>query len=58
MRLLKMLYLLEVGTEPDAATSEYTVDWEIFTIKIIRIENFCGVKFSRFVQSAKFFFYG
>ena len=27
----------------------YTVDWEIFVLKIIRVKNFRGVKFSRFL---------
>ena len=25
-----------------------TVDWEIFTLEIICVKNFCGVKFLRF----------
>ena len=32
-----------------------TVDWEIFTLKIIRIKYFCGVIFSWFVQSTNGF---
>ena len=28
-----------------------TVDWEMFTLKIIRVINFCGVKFSRYAPS-------
>ena len=32
-----------------------TVDWEIFTLKIIRVKNFRVDKFSRFVRSTKFF---
>ena len=32
-----------------------TVDWEIFTLKIIRIKYFCGVIFSWFVQSTNSF---
>ena len=30
-----------------------TVDWEIFTLKIIRVKIFCGVKFSRFHSLCK-----
>ena len=33
----------------------YNVDREMFTLKIIRVKNFHGVKFSRFVRSANFF---
>ena len=35
---------------PSVLTTKYsdTVDWEIFTLKIIHMKNFCVVKFSRF----------
>ena len=32
-----------------------TIDGEIFTLKIIRVEKFCVIKFCGFVRSAKNF---
>ena len=32
-----------------------TVDWEIFMLKIIRVKNFCVVKFSRFCSIREIF---
>ena len=34
----------------------YTVDREIFTLKIIRVKNFRGVKFSRYRLIREIFF--
>ena len=39
----------------DYLNTYYTIDWEIFTLKIICVKNFHVDKFSWFVRSIKFF---
>ena len=46
---------IQLKSECMSLEQSTTVDREIFALKIIRVKNYRGVKFSRFVRSAKFF---